>query len=1283
LLKGRPEQAALEFLRSEERIGWSGASEDLRLAHSVTSGGGTHLTFQQYVEGVPVIGATTRLSLDRVSKPTFVLNGYRPELEGRQLSKPSIRAGEAEQIAVKAVMGGDASVRAAELAVLPGNPMLLVWKTIVWPETGGEWLVLIDATTGSPVEVQEVTLHRSAAPRARKEGRLIAVLETETLQAVESSGASAQLALGRGMVFDPDPLATSGQPYAPPYTDSDDAEIPELNAERISVDLQDISLFADNKYRLAGPYVEVVGRRPSGLTNYEPPVETQADAFNYTRGDERFEAVMAYYHIDKSQRWVQGLGYDNIMNMSVPVNPFGEGDQDVSNYYLNLNFLSLGGGSVDDAEDAFVIWHEYAHALLNATVPNLTSTFEGRAMHEGWADYWAASYERGLFESGVLPPGDWRRLFRWDGNNPPWLGRQLPEFTRYPDDLTGRTPHEDGLVIASALMGVWDELGRDLTDQLSLQSHFYLTSGATMADMAEAFVQADIDLYDGEHASTIIDVFAARGMVDASTFGPVIVHEPISDTEQVGGSVEVLAQVRGIIASIESVTLVFDIEGQTTREPMSAIGEDRYSATITLPSNPTVVEYYIEALDGQGNEVFFPEGAPGGTLRFQAGPDNLAPVIEHAEIAQVSVLGWPPRITASITDNIGVDTAYVEYSVDDAETGSIVDGGIFGLTREASDTYAGTFPRLEGFIDGDETVSYRLYAMDASVASNEAALPEAGKEPFQFLVASQGTVAFLDFEGTEGGARATGVWEHGSPTYGTRVVRSGSDAWVTALDRAYPAFPGTAELELPPFNLSGLALAWLEFWHWYDLEHDGTALPGTETDATLWDGGFVQVSTNGGTSWTSLTPAGGYDGRIPSGAGNPAENESAFGGSSHGWRRELVQIPGGPDVRVRFVFGHDVSNEEESVAYAGWMIDDVSIRVDRPEDNEVPTLVEGPDPSAEAEAGSQVGPEVMVRVTDNVGIERVEISFEISGSAGVSTGSTRLSQSPVEADLFEGRIPVPPEMTAPGAILSYTINVRDFDGNAILLPEGGSSYRVEYVFVSREDRLASVTPSGGWRDEDGSWLLSADRFGGGAAALVLTPVDLPSDAAEIRFELSHRYSLAGLDLAKVQLSQGGAWEDLDPTDGYPDGQMGFAGAGEGLSVFDLAAYAGQQVQLRVALEANQSLPEGAFWWVNSASTVIKAEGNSFTIPRTLELQPNFPDPFSTSTTLSYTIPEPTVVDLAVFDVLGRKVAQIISEPMEPGTYSRQWNANDLAAGTYFIRLVTKSGTAVESISIFK
>jgi len=68
------------------------------------------------------------------------------------------------------------------------------------------------------------------------------------------------------------------------------------------------------------------------------------------------------------------------------------------------------------------------------------------------------------------------------------------------------------------------------------------------------------------------------------------------------------------------------------------------------------------------------------------------------------------------------------------------------------------------------------------------------------------------------------------------------------------------------------------------------------------------------------------------------------------------------------------------------------------------------------------------------------------------------------------------------------------------------------------------------------------------------------------------------------------------------------------------------------------------------------------------LSQNYPNPFNPSTTISFVLSSKAFVTLAVFDLMGRKVADLASEELPAGTYTRQWNAANLSSGIYFYRL---------------
>ena len=73
-------------------------------------------------------------------------------------------------------------------------------------------------------------------------------------------------------------------------------------------------------------------------------------------------------------------------------------------------------------------------------------------------------------------------------------------------------------------------------------------------------------------------------------------------------------------------------------------------------------------------------------------------------------------------------------------------------------------------------------------------------------------------------------------------------------------------------------------------------------------------------------------------------------------------------------------------------------------------------------------------------------------------------------------------------------------------------------------------------------------------------------------------------------------------------------------------------------------------------------------PSSYRLQPNYPNPFASSTTVGYELPQASEVKLEVFDVLGRRVATLVEGAMPAGSHEVRFDASRLPAGIYVYRL---------------
>ncbi|MGE5859908.1 MAG: prolyl oligopeptidase family serine peptidase [Ignavibacteria bacterium] len=101
------------------------------------------------------------------------------------------------------------------------------------------------------------------------------------------------------------------------------------------------------------------------------------------------------------------------------------------------------------------------------------------------------------------------------------------------------------------------------------------------------------------------------------------------------------------------------------------------------------------------------------------------------------------------------------------------------------------------------------------------------------------------------------------------------------------------------------------------------------------------------------------------------------------------------------------------------------------------------------------------------------------------------------------------------------------------------------------------------------------------------------------------------------------------------------------------------------------------------SGITKVDAGEGSAPAKFSVIHNYPNPFNPATTITFTLPVKSFVTLKVFDSLGKEVTNLVSEEMQPGTYTRQWNAEEEPSGTYFYRLEAGSFTETKKLVLIK
>ncbi|HJT16987.1 MAG TPA: hypothetical protein VJ853_06360, partial [Thermoanaerobaculia bacterium] len=329
-------------------------ADDLRVDYTRESLTGTHIHYQQYIDGIPVIGGERIETIWRDGRRTF----------SETLAKPA--SSRIAALSATAPMAGD-------LVYLNVNgEAKLVSRVVVEEQPHRKYANYYDAATG-------------------------ALVRSDPLFWSSQS---------QGRVFAANPVAQLNRPDLQDQNDSA-AAVPAPAYSIVNLpDLAPAGL-------LSGPNVRIVDN--------ESPFTNHADASRpllFDRSQQPFEEVNAYYHIDRSARYLQSLGFTGtrrIVPYAIPVDPHAANGTDNSFFVIDspgTGTLYFGDGGTDDAEDPDIMLHEFGHAIQESIAPGAfggTSSSQSRAMGEGFGDYWSFSENYGTTVSGRDPfcLGDW------------------------------------------------------------------------------------------------------------------------------------------------------------------------------------------------------------------------------------------------------------------------------------------------------------------------------------------------------------------------------------------------------------------------------------------------------------------------------------------------------------------------------------------------------------------------------------------------------------------------------------------------------------------------------------------------------------------------------------------------------------------------------------------------------------------------------------------------------------------------------------------------------------
>lgn len=543
--------------------------------------GVTFVHVRQVVGGIPVLGADATLSEASTGRD-LLLDHTRPQMARPPAARVSQAAARARAHRAARVRGLRAPVQAA-LAILPtGSSGRLVWR-VVLPSSKplGDFEVLVDARTRAIVRIRDLAQHAG----------------------------------GDALVFDPNPVVEQGSRTG--LLDDGNKDSAALDALYHHVTLPDL----DPAGCLTGAWVNaIVGPNPIHVAVTCPQFR---DFSSVTRANSCncFEAAMAYFHIDRMQRYLQSLGFDNVVHRPITVNLHAV-IADNSFYSGSTGTLNFGDGGVNDAQDADVIDHEYGHAIQDSQVPGFGEPTESGTIGEGWGDYWEAamSANQGVSDQFNVCFAEWDTTsVRSDPI--PCLRRVDLEWTlqqAYASCACDEI-HLIGQAWSNLLWTIRKKLGGAAADKLILQSHFSYAPTSGFADGVRALLFADRQLNGGANQSFLTTLVVARGFItdqqlDDEPNGAHALAVPATVSGHVDSALDVrdvfalsLQKSRGVVLHVTSsggvsLELALYAPGTARIGDVSPLKGPSHDSTFAfLPPADGTYYFSVRALSGAGN----------------------------------------------------------------------------------------------------------------------------------------------------------------------------------------------------------------------------------------------------------------------------------------------------------------------------------------------------------------------------------------------------------------------------------------------------------------------------------------------------------------------------------------------------------------------------------------------------------------------------------------------------------------------------------------------------------
>lgn len=203
-------------------------------------------------------------------------------------------------------------------------------------------------------------------------------------------------------------------------------------------------------------------------------------------------------------------------------------------------------------------------------------------------------------------------------------------------------------------------------------------------------------------------------------------HTRLPSTEDVDGPYTVTATITSEAGPIASPKVFFNTGGIDVEIPMAATANpNEYEAILPATGGAATYNYYISVNDSKNRTYVKPgkqtlsTGITQQYFTFETGPDTQAPKINHTAVGFILETDTALVVDAYISDNIRLDQAFVEYSIDDVSRTNVE---LTLLQPEQDSIYRAVLDFGDG-LPANSVIRYRIVAIDDAAIRNQTTSP--------------------------------------------------------------------------------------------------------------------------------------------------------------------------------------------------------------------------------------------------------------------------------------------------------------------------------------------------------------------------------------------------------------------------------------------------------------------------------------------------------------------------------------------------------------------------------